>query len=141
MGHTVAGFGQDLADNLYYERGTTVESASLADAYWTLAVTVRDRLAERRARTAEAHYLTNPKFVYYLSAEYMLGRQLRQNALYTGTADLARQALASFGVSADALEARDVEPGLGNGGLGGWPPACSIRWRPLTSGGGLRDPV
>jgi glycogen phosphorylase len=118
MGHTVAGFGQDLADNLCYERGTTVESASLADAYWTLAVTIRDRLAERRARTAEAHYLTNPKFVYYLSAEYMLGRQLRQNALYTGTADLARQALASFGVSADALEARDVEPGLGNGGLG-----------------------
>jgi glycogen phosphorylase len=118
MGHTVAGFGQDLADNLCYERGTTVESASLADAYWTLAVTIRDRLAERRARTAEAHYVTNPKFVYYLSAEYMLGRQLGQNALYTGTADLARQALASFGVSVDALAARDVEPGLGNGGLG-----------------------
>jgi starch phosphorylase len=118
MGHTVAGFKQDLADNLCYERGTTVESASLADAYWTLAVTIRDRLVERRARTAEAHYLTNPKFVYYLSAEYMLGRQLHQNALYTGTADLARQALASFGVSVDALAARDVEPGLGNGGLG-----------------------
>ena len=118
MGQTVAGFEQDLADNLCYERGTTVESASLADAYWTLAVTIRDRLAERRARTAEAHYVTNPKFVYYLSAEYMLGRQLRQNALYTGTTDLARQALASFGVSADALAARDVEPGLGNGGLG-----------------------
>ena len=118
MGHTVADFAQDLADNLYYERGTTVESASLADAYWTLAVTIRDRIAERRARTAEAHYVTNPKFVYYLSAEYMLGRQLRQNALYTGTADLARRALAGFGVSVDALAARDVEPGLGNGGLG-----------------------
>jgi glycogen phosphorylase len=118
LGHTVAGFAQDLADNLCYERGTTVESASLADAYWTLAVTIRDRIAERRARTAEAHYVTNPKFVYYLSAEYMLGRQLRQNALYTGTADLARRALAGFGVSADALAARDVEPGLGNGGLG-----------------------
>jgi glycogen phosphorylase len=117
-GDTVAGFAQDLADNLCYERGTTVESASLADAYWTLAVTIRDRLAERRGRTAEAHYVTNPKFVYYLSAEYMLGRQLRQNVLYTGTAGLARQALASFGVSIDALEARDLEPGLGNGGLG-----------------------
>ena len=118
LGHTVADFERDLADNLYYERGTTVESASAHDAYWTMAVTIRDRLAERRARTAEAHYAANPKFVYYLSAEYMLGRQLRQNALYTGTADLARQALASVGVSADALEALDVEPGLGNGGLG-----------------------
>ena len=118
MGDTLPDFRQDLADNLYYDRGTTVESASAHDAYWTLAVTVRDRLAERRARTAEAHYVTNPKFVYYLSAEYMLGRQLRQNAMYTGTDDLAREALASVGVSAEALEALDVEPGLGNGGLG-----------------------
>ena len=118
MGHTLAEFEQDLVDNLYYDRGTTVESASAHDAYWTLAVTIRDRLADRRARTAEAHYATNPKFVYYLSAEYMLGRQLRQNALYAGTAGLARQALAVGGVSADALEAFDVEPGLGNGGLG-----------------------
>ena len=118
MGDTLADFRQDLADNLYYERGTTVESASFHDAYWTLAVTIRDRLADRRARTARANYVTNPKFVYYLSAEYMLGRQLRQNAMYTGTADLAREALASVGVSAEALEALDVEPGLGNGGLG-----------------------
>ncbi len=118
VGNTLADFVQDLADNLYYERGTTVESASLHDAYWTLAVTVRDRLADRRARTAEANFAANPKFVYYLSAEYMLGRQLRQNAMYTGTADFARQAFADFGVSVEDLDALDVEPGLGNGGLG-----------------------
>ena len=115
---TPADFERDLADNLCYERGTTIESASAHDAYWTLAVTIRDRLADRRIRTAEAHYATNPKFVYYLSAEYMLGRQLRQNAIYTGTADLARQAFASIGVSVEDLEALDVEPGLGTGGLG-----------------------
>jgi glycogen phosphorylase len=114
----LADFERDLADNLYYERGTTVESASLADAYWTLAMTIRDHLADRRARTAEVHYATNPKFVYYLSAEYMLGRQLRQNAMYTGTAGLAREAFATVGVSAEDLAGLDVEPGLGNGGLG-----------------------
>ena len=119
MGNTLAEFEQDLADNLCYERGTTVESASLQDAYWTLAVTIRDRLADRRARTARANYVANPKFVYYLSAEYMLGRQLQQNAIYSGTADFARQALASLGVSVGELETLDVEPGLGNGGLGG----------------------
>ena len=118
MGNTLAEFEQDLADNLCYERGTTVESASSQDAYWTLAVTIRDRLADRRARTARANYATNPKFLYYLSAEYMLGRQLRQNVMYTGTTDLARQALASLGVSVQELDALDAEPGLGNGGLG-----------------------
>ena len=117
-GNSLEEFQRDLADNLCYERGTTVESASAQDVYWTLAVTIRDRLADRRARTARANYLANPKFVYYLSAEYMLGRQLRQNALYTGTADLARQAVAASGFSAWDLESLDVEPGLGNGGLG-----------------------
>src|ERR1022692_2002944 len=107
-GNTLAEFEHDLADNLCYERGTTAESASLQDAYWTLAVTIRDRLADRRARTASANYTANPKFVYYLSAEYMLGRQLRQNAMYTGTADLARQAVASSGFSLEDLEALDV---------------------------------
>ena len=118
VGNTLAEFERDLADNLCYQRGTTAESASAQDAYWTLAVTVRDRLADRRARTARANHEANPKFVYYLSAEYMLGRQLRQNTLYTGTADLARQAVAASGYSAGELEDLDVEPGLGNGGLG-----------------------
>jgi len=118
VGKTLADFERGLADNLCYERGTTAESASAQDAYWTLAVTVRDRLADRRARTARANYEANPKFVYYLSAEYMLGRQLRQNTIYTGTADVAREAVASSGFSVEDLEALDVEPGLGNGGLG-----------------------
>ena len=117
-GNTLAEFERDLADNLCYQRGTTAESASAQDVYWTLAVTVRDRLADRRARTARANHVANPKFVYYLSAEYMLGRQFRQNALYTGTAGLARQAVAGSGFSAGELEELDVEPGLGNGGLG-----------------------
>ncbi len=117
-GNSLEEFQRDLADNLCYERGTTLESASAQDAYWTLAVTIRDRLADRRARTARANYAANPKFVYYLSAEYMLGRQLRQNAVYTGTDTLARQAAAAAGFPAWDLESLDVEPGLGNGGLG-----------------------
>jgi len=83
VGNTLAGFKRDLADNLCYERGTTAESASAQDAYWALAVTVRDRLADRRARTARANRAANPKFVYYLSAEYMPGRQLAaERAVY-----------------------------------------------------------
>ncbi len=141
MGSTLADFERDLAGNLCYERGTTAESASLQDAYWTLAVTVRDRLADRRARTARANYMANPKFVYCLSAEYMLGRQLRQNAMYTGTVDVARQAVARFGVSVEDLEALDVEPGLGNGGLGPGRLPARLAGHPRHAGSGLRNPV
>ncbi|NMO56158.1 glycogen/starch/alpha-glucan phosphorylase [Actinoplanes sp. TBRC 11911] len=118
LGRTPAEFEQDLLSNLYYRRGTTVESASAQDAYETLAVTVRDRLAERRARTAAAQYAANPRWVYYLSAEYLLGPQLEQNLLYSGTGELAAAALKSLGFDADEVERLDVEPGLGNGGLG-----------------------
>jgi starch phosphorylase len=111
-------FQQDLVDNLHYQRGTTMESASANDLYQTLAMTVRDRLIDRRTRTAAAHYDANPRFVYYLSMEYLLGRQLPQNVLYTGTEDVARKAFTDLGISYEQLAALDAEPGLGNGGLG-----------------------
>src|SRR4051794_4111014 len=118
LGNTPGEFEQDLLSNLYYRRGTTVESASAQDAYETLALTVRDRLAARRARTATAQFAANPRWVYYLSAEYLLGRQLEQNLLYSDTGELAAAALKTLGLSPDEVEELDVEPGLGNGGLG-----------------------
>jgi starch phosphorylase len=48
----------------------------------------------------------------------MLGQQLRQNLLYTGTEQWTRKIAAARGLSMNALSALDVEPGLGNGGLG-----------------------
>ncbi|BFU45209.1 glycogen/starch/alpha-glucan phosphorylase [Krasilnikovia sp. MM14-A1004] len=118
IGATEPDFERDLVSNLYFQRGTTMESASVQDVYQSLAVTVRDRLVDRRARTATAHYAANPRCVYYLSAEYMLGRQLRQNLLYTGTEDVAADVLKGLGLSLDEVADFDVEPGLGNGGLG-----------------------
>ena len=118
VGVTEPDFARDLVSNLYFGRGTTIESASVQDVYQSLAMTVRDRLVERRARTVAAYYATNPRFVYYLSAEFMLGRQLRQNLLYTGTGEVAREALKGLGRSLDEVADCDVEPGLGNGGLG-----------------------
>ncbi|GAA1511568.1 glycogen/starch/alpha-glucan phosphorylase [Dactylosporangium maewongense] len=118
VGDSLEEFERDLISNLYYQRGTTIESASGPDGYHTLAVTVRDRLVDRYARTAAAHYAANPRFVYYLSAEYLLGRQLRQNLLYTDTERWVRPIAEDLGVSPEALEVYDVEPGLGNGGLG-----------------------
>jgi starch phosphorylase len=115
---TAEAFRQRAIDNLYHAHGQALQSASRHDAYMALSYTVRDYLIDRWRRTTEAHYQANPKFVYYLSAEYLLGKQLPQNMLYTGTAELARQALAGTDVTLDELVGLDVEPGLGNGGLG-----------------------
>ncbi len=115
---TVEEFQQLLFDNLYHTHGQAVQSASRHDGYTTLSYTVRDQLVDRWRRTTEAHYRANPKFVYYLSAEYLPGKQLSQNMLYTDTEDLARKALADVDLNIDDFAELDVEPGLGNGGLG-----------------------
>jgi starch phosphorylase len=115
---TVEGFRQLLVENLYHSHGQAMQSASMHDAYAALCYTVRDQLIERWRKTTEAHFAANPKFVYYLSAEYLLGKQLPQNLLYSGVTDLIRGALESFDLRLEDFLAWDVEPGLGNGGLG-----------------------
>ncbi|MBN1402641.1 MAG: glycogen/starch/alpha-glucan phosphorylase, partial [Anaerolineae bacterium] len=115
---TVETFHRALRDNLYYVRGASIQSASPRDLYAALAYTVRDYLIDRWRRTADAHYRANPKFVYYLSAEYLPGKQLLKNLLYSSTLDLARQAFAQTDLSLEELIALEAEPGLGNGGLG-----------------------
>ena len=115
---TAKAFTQRVLDHLWYTHGQAVQSASKHDAYMALSYAVRDALIERWQATTKAHYEANPKFAYYLSAEYLLGKQLPQNMLYTGTTEVANEALTAHDLElADFLEL-DVEPGLGNGGLG-----------------------
>jgi glycogen phosphorylase len=117
-GQTVEAFKELLVRNLYHSHGQAVQSATMHDAYMALCYSVRDHLIERWRKTTEAHYEANPKFVYYLSAEYLLGKQLPQNLLYTKTSELAREAFSDYNVDLNDLLQVDVEPGLGNGGLG-----------------------
>jgi glycogen phosphorylase len=118
LDHSAAEFEQLVIENLYHMHGQALQSASRHDAYMALAYTVRDFLIERWRKTNETYYRTNPKFVYYLSAEYLPGKQLPQNLLYTDTVELVRKSLARYPVKLDEIVELDAEPGLGNGGLG-----------------------
>ncbi|MCO5181354.1 MAG: glycogen/starch/alpha-glucan phosphorylase [Anaerolineae bacterium] len=115
---TPEAFRQYMVDNLYYARGANVQSASDYDMYMALSRTVRNHLVERFRRTVDMRYAVNPRFVYYLSAEYLLGRQLPQNLLYTQTDEIAEAALRGSPHPLEEVLLHDVEPGLGNGGLG-----------------------
>jgi starch phosphorylase len=117
-GQTVESFKRALVDNLYYARGQGAYTANTYDIYVALAHTVRDYLMDRWRKTIDTYATLQPKFVYYLSAEYLPGRQITQNMAYTGTTELARQALAELGFDLDTLIEIEPEPALGNGGLG-----------------------
>lgn len=117
-GSDVESFKKALLDNLYYARGQGEVTASPGDIYLALALTIRNELMRNWRKTIEEYSRTQPKFVYYLSAEYLPGRQITQNILYTGLGDLARRALSEMGYDLDELIQLEPEPALGNGGLG-----------------------
>lgn len=115
---TPEAFKQALFDNLYYMRGQAVHTASSHDIYMALAYTIRNYMMFEWQKNVDAYFDQNPKFVYYLSAEYLMGQQLTQNLLYTSTTDIARQVLDEYKIDLDEIIKLDKEPGLGNGGLG-----------------------
>ncbi|MGD1804571.1 glycogen/starch/alpha-glucan phosphorylase [Dapis sp. BLCC M126] len=107
-----------IADNLYYIQGKDLEFATPYDYYMALAYTVRDRLLHRYLKTTKTYSNQNVKTVYYLSAEFLMGRQLAKNLVNVGCWEVARQALEESCLELYDLIEKEPEPGLGNGGLG-----------------------
>jgi len=117
-GMTVETLRRALADNLYYIQGKDEYFATPHDYYMAVAHTVRDRLLHRRIKTAQTYFEKDAKVVYYLSAEFLIGRLLSNNLLNMGLYKQVRKALSESGLDLDTLLERENEPGLGNGGLG-----------------------
>jgi starch phosphorylase len=109
-----------LLDRLTRTLGKNPDSATARDIYDALSLAVREELTLRwlatQRRVANAHV----KRVCYFSVEYLPGRTLL-NALSSLEGDLlqeARAALRDMGHELDDIAAQEVDPGLGNGGLG-----------------------
>jgi starch phosphorylase len=117
-GMTVETLKRAFADNLYYIQGKNEFLATPFDYYMALAYTVRDRLLHRWINTTTAYVEKDVKSVYYLSAEFLMGRQLTNNLLNLGLYERVLQALHQSGINLNDLTILEAEPGLGNGGLG-----------------------
>jgi glycogen phosphorylase len=117
-GVSVESLLQAFTDNLHYLQGKDELFATVYDYYMALAYTVRDRLMNRRIKTAQTYFETDARTVFYLSAEFLIGRLLLNNLINIGIYEPIRQALQKAGLNLDDLLEREEEPGLGNGGLG-----------------------
>src|SRR5438270_4187124 len=107
-----------FTNHLLYSLAKDQYSATLRDRFMSLAMTVRDRLIERWISTQQRYYKKDAKRVYYLSAEFLMGRALANNLINLGLYDVARDAMRMLNLDlADLLE-QEVDAGLGNGGLG-----------------------
>ncbi|MFW6357832.1 MAG: glycogen/starch/alpha-glucan phosphorylase [Chroococcales cyanobacterium] len=108
-----------FADNLFYLQGKAANWATPYDIYMALSYTVRDRLLQRWIKTVEqAYFSPTTKVVCYLSAEFLIGRQLGKNLINVGIYEKARQVVKEAGYNLYDILEQENEPALGNGGLG-----------------------
>ncbi|MGF1568830.1 MAG: glycogen/starch/alpha-glucan phosphorylase [Nodosilinea sp.] len=107
-----------LYNNLHWVQGKDEQFANAHDYYMALAYSVRNELLKKRIRTAKTYAQAQAKVVYYMSAEFLMGRHLGNGLINLGLHETMRHALADCGLDLDELLEREAEPGLGNGGLG-----------------------
>src|SRR5207253_4674958 len=81
-----------FTNHLLYSLAKDQYSATELDRYMSLALTVRDRLIERWISAQQRYYKKDAKRVYYLSAEFLMGRALAKNLINLGLYDTARDA-------------------------------------------------
>ncbi len=117
-GMGLAELRQGFLDNLIFNQARVPTRASTSDIYMGMAYTIRDRLLHRWLSTADTYFRKDVRVVSYLSAEYLPGPHLGNNLLNLGIYELVRTATAIAGFDLHDILDEEVEPGLGNGGLG-----------------------
>ncbi len=111
-------------DNASYERHLVFDNVINPDVaidrerFEALALSVRDVLAQRWVRTEEAYAKKNPKRVYYLSMEFLIGRSLANNVTNLLLDPFVQPAVKQKSLDWLALLEQEPDAGLGNGGLG-----------------------
>ena len=116
--HTVESFTREFLRELNFSQGVDLDRASDNDKYLALAKTVRHYLMTRWLETLRNQYRDQAKTVAYLSAEFLLGPQLENSMLAADLDGIATESLRNLGIDIEVLRTVEIEPGLGNGGLG-----------------------
>jgi len=107
-----------FANHLEYSLSKDKYTATMRDAYHSLALAARDRMVERWIRTQQMYYDYDVKRVYYLSAEYLPGRLLINNLINLGMYEETKKVMEDLNMSLEEVAEQEPDPGLGNGGLG-----------------------
>ena len=104
--------------HLVFDRAIDPKVASARERFEAFSHTVRDLLAQRWVLTKGTYERQNPKRIYYLSLEFLIGRSLANNVTNLLLDPLVRQAVQEKGIDWIELVEQEPDAGLGNGGLG-----------------------
>ena len=104
--------------HLIFDHVIDPKRADPREQFEAAARSVRDIVSQRWLQTEKAYEQKNPKRVYYLSMEFLLGRSLANNVTNALLGSLTFEAIKKRGLDALALAEMEPDAGLGNGGLG-----------------------
>ena len=104
--------------HLLFDSGVDLAAATARDRFEALARSVRDILSQRWLLTEKTYEQQNPKRLYYLSMEFLIGRSLENNVTNLLLAPVANQVIADKKLNLTEILEQEPDAGLGNGGLG-----------------------
>ena len=104
--------------HLLFDHVIDPKTADAREQFEAAARSIRDVISQRWLKTERTYERKNPKRVYYLSMEFLLGRSLANNVTNALLEPLAFEAMNKRGVDPLALIEMEPDAGLGNGGLG-----------------------
>mgnify|MGYP000562216426 FL=1 len=114
----VEGVKKAIVYKLIFLIGRSPKEASQRDWLNATLHAVRDLVTEGWITTARQSRAEETRRVYYLSMEFLIGRTLSNAMIAEGVYDVAQKALAELNVDLEEIIEKEVDPGLGNGGLG-----------------------
>ncbi len=112
------GFKKAVINNVKNLYRKTIDEATSQQIFQAVAYAVKDDIIDRWIATQKAYEKQNPKTVYYLSMEFLMGRALGNNLINLTCYDQVKEALDELGFDLNVIEDQEPDAALGNGGLG-----------------------
>lgn len=111
-------FKQSVRDNVKFLYRRTLEEATQEQIFQAVSYTVKDVIIDNWLETQNAYEEQDPKVLYYMSMEFLMGRALGNNLINLGAYGEVKEALEELGLDINTIEDQEPDPALGNGGLG-----------------------
>ncbi len=111
-------FKKSVKDNVKFLYRKTIEEATQEQIFQSVSYTVKDVIIDNWLATQKAYDEQDPKIVYYMSMEFLMGRALGNNLINLCAYGEVKEALEELGFDLNCIEDQEPDPALGNGGLG-----------------------
>ena len=111
-------FKKSVKENVKFLYRKTLEEATQEQIFQAVSYTVKDVIIDNWLKSQKVYEKQDPKIVYYMSMEFLMGRALGNNLINLGAYGEVKEALEELGLDINCIEDQEPDPALGNGGLG-----------------------